>query len=196
DRYGTRAWLEEDLQKYDDPLLYEDYAPSDVWMRVKTGRARLDGRGRAILRAVAALREELARGWNIPRGWAGDDASLAEMAQKGRVGHFAHRLRGGMADVARARYAKAIEEALSLPEEAWPGNPRPHYIPEVESAASEALVWLRARADAIHVDQGVIANRATVTAFVDDAGDETNPLATGWRAEVVGREMAARFAVE
>ncbi len=195
DALGTRAWLEEDLLKYEDPMLYADYDPESVWKRVKLGRVRLDGRGRSILRAVASLREELARTWNVPRGWVCDDASLAEMAQAGRVWHFANRLRGGMGDVARSRFTKAIGEAADLPEEDWPENPRPHYIAEVEEAASEAVAWLRAKADALGVDPGVIANRATVTAFVDDADDETNPLATGWRAEVVGREMASRFAV-
>ena len=48
----------------------------------------------------------------------------------------------------------------------------------------------------IEDDPGVIANRATVTAFVDDVNDETNPLATGWRYEVIGREMAEKFGVE
>ena len=196
DASGTRAWLEEDLKKYDDPSRYADYDPDEVWKRVKTGRRRIDGRGYAVLRAVAALREELAQKWNVPRNWAGDDESLAEMAEKGKVGHFAHRLRGGMADVARAKYEKAVESALALPEDELPENPRPHYIREVLEASDEAIAWLRAKADAIHVDAGVIASRATVTAFVDNVEDETNPLAHGWRAEVVGREIATRFGVE
>ena len=48
----------------------------------------------------------------------------------------------------------------------------------------------------IEEDLGVIANRATVIAFVDDVNDETNPLAIGWRYEVIGREMAEKFGVE
>ncbi len=195
DALGTRAWLEEDLLKYDDPALYQDYDPEEVWKRVKTGRVRLEGVGFAILKAVAALREELAQSWNLPRNWLGDDPSLVAMAANGRVGHLVHRLKGGPANVARAKYEKAIEAARRTPEEEWPENPRRHYIREVVEAADEAISWLRARAEALHVDPGVIASRATVTAFVDDVEDETNPLANGWRAEVVGREMASRFGV-
>ncbi|MCR5415153.1 MAG: hypothetical protein K6F50_10570 [Kiritimatiellae bacterium] len=196
DAAGTRAWLEEDLAKYDDPSLYADACPQEAWKRIKTGRAKLDSRAFAVLRSVAALREELAREWNIPRTWAGDDPSLVRMALEKRVSHLAHRLRGSLGDVARAKYSKSIASAMALPEEECPSNPRPHYIREVQEAADEALAWLRAKADAIRIDPGLIASRATVTAFVDDAEDETNPLASGWRAEVAGREMASRFAVE
>lgn len=194
--FGTQDWLAEDLRKYDAPALYEDYDPDGVWKRVKLGRVRLEGRGFAILRAVAALREEMAREWNLPRNWLGDDDSLVAMAKEERVGRLVHRLNGSQAQVAKVKYAKAIAEALALPEEEWPANPRPHYIREVQEAADEAIAWLRARAEVLHVDPGVIANRATVTAFVDDVTDETNPLASGWRAEKIGCEMAERFGVD
>jgi len=196
DDLGTRAWLEEDMQRYDDAEAYEDIQPEAAWKRVKTGRVRLDGRGRAILRAVAALREETACKWNLPRGWLGEDISLAEMAASGRVERLCHRLRGGQGDTLRALYAEAVRKAAALPEEAWPENPKPHYISEVRDAADAALEWLAGRVEELHVAPGVIANRAVVTAFVDNVGDETNPLAGGWRYEVVGCEMAERFGVD
>lgn len=196
ERFGTRAWLEEDLLRYDDEALYGDYDPNELWKRVKLRRIRLDGRGRAVLRAVTAKREELARQRNLPRAWLGDDESLAEMAATGRVTWLRHRLRGGLGDTIRAIYAETVAKALETPEEDWPEDPRRHYIAEVLDAADAALDWLADRAEEIHVDAGAIATRATVTAFVDDVGDETNPLATGWRYEVVGREMAARFGVD
>ena len=55
-------------------------------------------------------------------------------------------------------------------------------------------MW-RQRAEELHVDPAVIANRATVTAWVDDPGDPENPLAGGWRYEVVGRDIAEKFEV-
>ena len=196
DALGTRAWLEEELTKYDDASLCDDYDPNEVWKRVKTRRVRLDGRGFAVLRAVASLREEMAKKWNLPRNWLGDDESLVEMAERGAVGHLRHRLHGGQGDTIRALYAKSITSALALPEDEWPEDPKRHYISEVLDAADDALDWLDEKAAEIHVDPGVIANRATVTAFVDDVNDETNPLAIGWRCEVIGREMAEKFGVE
>jgi len=196
DGFGTRAWLEEDLLRYDDGGLYGDVVPEEAWKRVKLGRVRLDGKGRAILRAVAALREETARKWNLPRNWLGDDMSLSEMASAGRVGHLVHRLRGGQGDTLRALYGEAIRKAAELAEDDWPEDPRPHYIEEVRDAADAALEWLAGRAEELHVASGAIANRAVVTAFVDNVDDETNPLANGWRYESVGREMASRFGVD
>jgi len=193
---GTRAWLEEELAKFNEPSMCEDYDPDEGWKRIKLFRTRLDRTGFAVLRAVAAVREELARGWNLPRNWTGDDESLVRMAESRKADHLRHRLNNTQRDLARSRYAAAITAALELPEEECPEDPHRHYIAEVREAADKAFDWLDARAEELHVAPGVIANRATVTAFVDDVADETNPLACGWRWEAVGCEMAERFGVE
>jgi len=193
---GTRAWLEEELTKYDDPSLYADYDPEEGWKRIKLFRTRLDRRGFAVLRALAAEREELACEWNLPRNWTGDDESLVQMAETRTADRLRLRLNNGQASLARSRYAKVIAAAEDLPEEDCPEDPHRHYIPEVRDAADKALDWLDARAEALHVAPGAIANRAAVTAFVDDVADETNPLACGWRWEAVGREMAELFGVD
>jgi len=192
---GTRDWLAEELTKFDDPSLYADYDPEEGWKRIKLFRARLDRTGFAVLRALAAEREELAREWNLPRNWAGEDGSLVQMAEARTADGLRHRLNRGQASLARQRYAAAIAGAVALPEEECPENPHVHYIPEVRAAADRALDWLELRAEELHVASGVIANRATVTAFVDNVADGTNPLADGWRWETVGQEMAERFEV-
>ena len=192
---GTRAWLEEDLEKYDDPDRYADADPQEAWRRIKTIRATFEPRHYAVLRAIAAVRETAAQEWNLPRNWLGDDQSLIDMAFKGRAGFFRHRLHGGQRDAIAARYAAAIKEAFVLPPEKWPADPRPHYIREVTEAADKAIEWMRTRAEEIHVDAALIASRATVTAFIDNPDDAENALAAGWRYESVGREMLAKFAV-
>ncbi len=192
---GTRAWLEEELRRADEPGLYADCDPGTAWTRIRLRRVRLDPHGFATLRAVAALREELARELDLPRGWLGDDDSLVDMAADGRVGRYRHRLNGGRADVVRAKYARAIDAARALPEEECPVNPHVRHVPEVLEATDRAMAWLRVRADVLGVDAGMIASRATVTAYLDDVDDESNPLASGWRHEVAGLEMAARFGV-
>ena len=193
--FGTAEWLAEDMLRYEDASAYEDGVPEEMWRRVKLHGIHLDRQGFARLRAVAALREELAQDWNLPRNWLGDDESLGDMAQHGKVGRLRHRLRPAQADVARARYAAALAAAADLPPEEWPEEPVRHYLPEVRTAAAAACEWLREKAAALHVDAAVIASRATVTAFVDNVDDQENPLANGWRHEAVGREMAERFGV-
>jgi len=192
---GTRAWLEEDMRRYDEPSLYDDLLPDMAWKRVKTGRQRLNGRGRAALRAVAAVREETAARWNLPRAWLGDDGSLVGMAVSGCVGRLVHRLRGPQLEAIRSAYESALRQASGVPEKECPADLRPHYIEEVRQAADAAMEWLGGRAEELHVAASVIASRAVVTAFVDDADDGANPLSAGWRQEAVGREMAERFAV-
>ena len=91
---------------------------------------------------------------------------------------------------------EVIAKALDTPEDEWPDDPRIYYIQEVQDAAADAFAWLSERAEELHVDAGVIANRATVTAFVDNVDDVSNPLAHGWRWDTIGREMAERFGVD
>ncbi len=196
DGLGTRAWLEEEMTRYNDVALYDECVPSEMWRRVKLRRAKLDRRGFAVLRAAAELREKLAMEWNQPRAWLGTDESLVEMAERGRVGRLVHRLGGGRAAQLRALYAEAVAAALETPEDECPEDPRVHYIGEVLDAADKAVDWLEKRSAELHVDHAAIANRATITAFVDNVADESNPLACGWRWEAVGREMAERFGVD
>lgn len=196
DGLGTRAWLEEEMTRYNDVALYDECVPSEMWRRVKLRRAKLDRRGFAVLRAAAELREKLAMEWNQPRTWLGTDESLVEMAERGRVGRLVHRLGGGRSAQLRALYAEAVAAALETPEDECPEDPRVHYIGEVLDAADKAVDWLEKRSAELHVDHAAIANRATITAFVDNVADESNPLACGWRWEAVGREMAERFGVD
>lgn len=200
DELGTRAWLEAECASYDNPALYGDADPDEVWKRVKCGRARLDRRGFAILRALAAVREVTAREWNLPKGWLGKDDSLVSMAldaidDSKRI-RFQHRLKNrGQRDLLAGFYANAVREALDLPEEDLPYNPHPRYISEVQDAADKALEFLKEKAESLHVDAAVIANRATVTAWIDTPEDDSNPLAQGWRYEVAGREIIEKFGV-
>jgi len=200
DELGTRAWLDEEMSGLDDPSRYDDPDPRDAWLRVKTGHVSLDRRGFAALRELAAVRERKALEWNLPRTWLSEDLSLANLANfNGPVGRvrFRHRLPNNwMRDALALEYASAIEKAAALDESEYPLNPHPHYISEVKEAADKALEWMKGKAEEIRVDAPAIANRATVIAFVDNVDDDSNPLATGWRFEAVGREMAERFGVD
>ncbi len=200
DALGTRAWMEEDMLRYENPAAYGDPDFNELWKRVKCGRTRLTGRHFAILRALVATREAKAVEWNLPRSWLADDPSLVEIAaagvaEAGRL-RFRHRLRNrAQRDLFAAALAAAVKEGLAVPEEAWPLDPHPRYLSAVMDAADQAIAFLRERAAEIHVDPQVIASRATVVAWVDNPDDGANPLASGWRYETVGREIAERFQV-
>ena len=203
DSFGTRAWLEEELLKYEEPDAYGDAEPDEMWKRVKGSARRLPRRGLAGLRALAAVRERRAREWNLPRAWLGDDPSLVDLAWRLQHGEttfpnvrFRYRLKNNaQRDHMAADYAAALVEASRLPEEDWPFPVQPDYPDEVRNAADQAHDYLVARGEELHVDPAVFANRAQLLAFVDDPEVPDNPLSEGWRFETVGRTIIERFYV-
>ena len=203
DAFGTREWLEEDLQKLELPEAYGEIEPEEAWKRIRNASRHLRPQGLAGLRAVAAVREVRAREWNLPRAWLGEDGSLVALAERLQRGEtsfpnvrFRHRLRNNaQRDHLAADYADALAEAARLPEEAWPLPVQPDYPSEVRDAADRAHDYLVARGEELHVDPAIFANRAQLLAFVDDPETPENPLAEGWRFEAVGRTVIERFYV-
>lgn len=192
---GTLDWLNEDMLQYEIPESYCDVNPEDAWLRINTTEP-LDRHGFAILRAIAAKREELARQWNMPRNWLGDNKTLVAMALKHRLGPINCRLHGGKVETLRLFYKIALQQALKLPEEDCPENPSRYYIREVINATQKASAWLKNRAAELHIAPAIVANGAELIAFVDDVNDPDNPLSNGWRYEQFGREIAELFGVE
>ena len=70
---GRRDWLDEELSYYEDIETFE-VDKTRLWMRVSRHRS-LRARGLAILRELAAWREDKARTRNIPRGRVIQDAA-------------------------------------------------------------------------------------------------------------------------
>ena len=203
DSFGTRAWLEEDLLKFESPEAYGEMEPDEAWKRVKNASRYLRPFGLAGLRAVASVREVRAREWNLPRAWLGEDGSLIALAERLQRGEktfpnvrFRHRLKNNaQRDHLAADYAAALTEASRLPEEDWPLPVQPDYPSEVRDAADKAHDYLVARGEELHIDPALFANRAQLLAFVDDPEVPDNPLAEGWRFETVGRTIIERFYV-
>lgn len=197
EKLGTSAYLAEELARFDDPARYADPDPREVWLRVK-GAGRLRPRECAFLRELAAVRETCAQEWNVPRTWLSDDASLVDLALRpprdARGLFFRHRLRNnGQRDTLAARYAAALRKGADVADADCPVAPSRFVPPEIKAKADEALDFLRQRAEEAHIDAALFASRGTLTGYLVDPGDETNPLSSGWRYELAGRDIAARF---
>ena len=193
-KLGTSDYLAEELRRYDDPSRYEDPEPNEVWLRIK-GIGRLSPRECAFLRELAAARESTARTWNVPRNWLSDDSSLLAIAQDPSDLRFRHRLRNrGQRDTLGGIFAAAVKRAAALPEDALPAPPDRWIPTEVRDRADDALAFLRQRAEEVHIDAPLFASRAVLTDFLNDPDNPDNPLASGWRHELAGREIASRFA--
>ena len=72
---GVEDWLQEEMAGLDDPALYEERDPREAFRRVK-GYGKLDRRQLAVLRELAAWREEAARDLDRPRGQVASDKLL------------------------------------------------------------------------------------------------------------------------
>jgi len=74
---GRGDWLDEEMERLGDPSNYAS-DPEVAWKRVRISSRKPDVLGR--LKAIAAWREQEARGKNLPRGRIMKDETLADVA--------------------------------------------------------------------------------------------------------------------
>ena len=184
---GREAWVEEEEAILLNPETYIT-RPDEAWLRVRTRSS--SPRFLAIVRALAAFREDYAQSRNIPRNRVFKDDALAELASTkpvtmedlGRSRLLLREARKG--DIANGILAavKAGQEAKDLPqpkaeEPGKPGN----------AALSDLLrVLLKAKADAAGVAPKLIASSSELDAIAQ--GERDLPALKGWRAEVFGHD--------
>lgn len=169
--------------------------PRQAWTKLAR-RGRLSGRQLAVLREIAAWRETEAATTDLPVGWILKDPTLIEIARttprdQAALGNV--RGAGGLSGPARTRLAAAVAAGL----EAEPIEPPREVARDVArrvAAASElAAVLLRARCDDADLAPELVATRSDLERYVESlvTGDGVpHPLAEGWRAEIVGHELA------
>lgn len=195
---GTEAWMLEEMGRFDEEAQYEEGAPEEAWKRMKGGARRLPRRGLAVLRALAATRERLAREWDLPRAWVTDDGSLLSLAAHGAgtplvagAMRFRHRLRRRekVRELAGA-YEKAAWAAWREAEQDWPEAVEAS--PQEPASLPEAMAWLEKLGKETGVDAGLVASKAVLVAFLTGRA-EGAPLAKGWRWKVAGEEICRRW---
>ena len=192
-----RGWLEalaEDFLALCHPDRYR-LQPGDAWWRVRE-HDRLGGVQRAVLRALAAWREEQASRHDRPRRWILGDAALLELARRmPRDAEQLQRIRGLPAAMLQ-RHGEAllarIATARAEPPEQWPNRPaRPRLTPDQAARVDEWLTLIAARAREHGIPPAACADRRDVENLL--AGMDS-PLRQGWRAALIGRELQARLA--
>lgn len=197
---GTRAWLGMELLAYDDPGLYDDPAPEDAWEKVK-GAAGLDPAGLAVLRELAAWREQQARKRDLPRLWVLNDEALLGLVRV-RPEEPAH-LEAVQAMTPRQiqNYGRdllvAVRHGMSVPRSSWPA-PRERIPEAVKKEADAVLAMLKEESQRLRIDPALFGSRAEVTRLVvagSQAQPEAHPLLRGWRREAVGQRLEALLPV-
>jgi len=189
---GRLAWLEQDFARMADPATY-DVIPEEQFRRVKRAAA-LDRRSLAVLRELAAWREREAQRRDLPKRWVVSDEALLEIARRVPVDATALQgVRGLNEQVARRNaddILKAIRRGQDVPDDQLPKiAKRKRLEGDVSDVADLLSALLRLRAREHGVAPTLIATRDELERFA--AGErEENALGSGWRATLVGDELA------
>jgi ribonuclease D len=180
----------------DDPGLYTEKDPRLHYQRMK-GTGRMSSRELAVLRELAAWREETARERDLPRGRVLADKALVHLARtqprtmrgltgRGRIGDRTAR-RHGRALLAAVQTGQAVEPDQCPPAARLQRN---HGAPS--ALVDRALELIRGAAERQGVDTALVAARAEVRALVSagaGAPTEEHRLLRGWRGKLVGRDL-------
>jgi ribonuclease D len=187
------SWLEDEMALLTDPATYR-VDPGDAWRRLKVRAGK--PRFLAVLKEVAAWREEEAQRRDMPRNRLIRDEALLEIAAHAptNVQDLA-RTRGLSRGVAEGRFGQgliaAVERALAKPEADWPKpEPKP-ILPQGLAPLIDLLrVLLKSKCEAAGVAQKLVASAADLEAIAADDQAEV-PALTGWRRTLFGEDALA-----
>ncbi len=192
---GSRraGWLQEEMAVLCDPATYR-LDPRTAWMRLKTKST--DRRYLAVLRELAAWREEEAMRRDLPRGRVLRDPSLLEIAghapeSAAQLGRSRGLPRGYAEGRAGAAVLAAVRRGLAVPDADCPLPPaRPQSSAGHAPVVELLKVLLKQKCEAHHVAQKLVASTDDLVALAADDGADV-PALHGWRRQVFGADALA-----
>ncbi|HLT48351.1 MAG TPA: HRDC domain-containing protein [Rubricoccaceae bacterium] len=191
---GRRAWVEEEMRRYDAPARYEEAEPEDLADRVKgRGIGGFSPLQRAVLRELVVWREREARRRDLPRRRVLDDEVLVETARLLPERIEALSIRGTPEKVLR-RHAEdllgAVRRGRALPPEARPQRPeRPEDEDRLLAVTALLQAALAGHCTREAVDPGLVATKADLRALAEsgpDADPAAHEVLRGWRRTFAG----------
>jgi len=195
DRMGDRrAWLDDEMKKFDQSSFYEPLEPRDMFRRIK-GIGRLDGPQLAVIQELAALREEDAQKRDRPRGHIATDDQLMALAKDLPRSTKAMRIGSGVWGKERNRYNEPILNAITagLAREDRPEmNTRPRLNSKQEAQLDICLGYLKGHCLAEGIDSRIVCTRNELTELIaaNRQGEaHSHPLLGGWRSSFIGQNL-------
>ena len=187
---GRHLWLEEETEALENTALYRT-RPEDAWLRLK-GTAQLQPAQRAVLKQLAAWREQRAIQSDRPRGWILSDEALRNISE--RLPATMEEL-GHTRDLQPAVLRRQGETLLELvavglrnaEEEAPARDFRP--TPQQQSQVSKLMQLVRSTAERIEVSPELLATRRDAEQLV--FFNKSDGLLQGWRKDVIGATLIA-----
>lgn len=196
-RVGARkrtAWLQEELALLDSHWLYRERDPQKQHWRLK-GAGRASARELAILRELAAWREEEARRCNRPRARVLADGVLLQLARRKPRSRQALSAVRGMARRYEDVVLELVGRGLDKPaNECPPCRPRrrPEDRERMEAQVAQAMELVRTCAAAEAIDPPFIATRGEIRSLVGEGpqpDSQRHRVLRGWRRRLVGERL-------
>lgn len=193
EQQGRTKWVFEEEEILSAPSTYENH-PRDMWQKVKIRSPK--PKTLAVLRELAAWREERAIRKDIPRTWVMKDDTMADMAsQAPKKAEGLQKIRNIPGEFTKGNKAdtliKLIEKGLKTPSKDCPHVIKKKPLPPNVSAKVDILKML------LKIQSAEYGVAAKLIASSDDleqlAFGNTEGLATlkGWRKEVFGDDAIA-----
>jgi len=193
EKTGRAAWLDEEMAALTSPSTYET-RPEDAWKRLRSRSA--NRRFLAVLRELAAWREQEAQRRDLPRNRVVKDEALLEIAAHApkSVDELA-RTRALPRAVAEGPFGRAMLEAVAraqaVPDDELPPAPNRPQNAQVPEALMDLLrVLLKHKCEEHHVAQKLVATTADLERIAADEAPDV-PALHGWRREVFGEAALA-----
>jgi ribonuclease D len=202
---GRDLWVEEECAAVAAMPAPERVIDPDAYMKLK-GAKDLDGRGLAVLRELANMREMLAMKADRPPFMImGNEVLVALAALKPRDAAAILTVKGCTANVVRRAgeaILAAVERGMVVPDAEVPvrrPNPRPRISGAVQRRSEALRAWRVEAAKRVELDAGVIFPQRLIDRLAQDPPRDMNALAQvegvgHWRAELFGAEIIGRLA--
>ena len=182
-------WLEPELAALVERSTSRNQ-PREAYVHLKRSSS-LSRKQLAIAREVCAYREELASRRNLPRKWVLQDEVVVELCR--RAPHTVQRLRrlrgtDGLSDKDAQQVIAAIRKGEACDPADYPYiRHRARSHADADSVVDLMYALLRLRSESSGVAIPLIATRDDLHDFL--AGNKECPLRTGWRWELVGKQL-------
>ena len=202
---GRDLWVEEECAAVAAMPAPERVVDPDAYMKLK-GAKDLDGRGLAVLRELANMRETLAMKADRPPFMIlGNEVLVALAALKPRDAAAILTVKGCTANVVRRAgeaILAAVERGMAVPDDELPvrrPNPRPRISGAVQRRSEALRAWRVEVAKRVELDAGVIFPQRLIDRLAQDPPRDISALAQvegvgRWRAELFGTELLGRLA--
>ncbi|WP_425102088.1 ribonuclease D [Tropicibacter sp. S64] len=186
---GRARWVAEELGTLTDPETYIS-RPEQAWERIRTRSST--PKFLAIVRELAAFREDYAQSRNIPRNRVFKDDALVELASTkpmnmNDLGRSRLLLREARKGEIADGILKAVKDGIDCPKDKLPKVDDSREKLQVNPALADLLrVLLKAKTESSGVASKLIAPAADLDAIA--AGLRDVPALSGWRREVFGED--------